>query len=146
MANFKRTLLADDDKAIIHTEALGDNTGQFSSGDVGMAVKLSANSYVPCILDDEIGGFVQSVNASTSGGYSVGAVKKSHRVAAKVGSLVLATNLAVGKLVVADAQPAFGAGDGYARVKEGTPTTHKWQVVAVETDGSVGDIVLLDRV
>ncbi len=144
--NFKRTLLAEDGFAKIHSEALGDNTNQFTDKDIGMAVKITANSYVPCADGDEIGGFVVSLSPETSNGYSLGSVKKSHRVEAKVGALVGAVNLAVGKLVVASAQQAFGAGDGYGRVKEGAPATHKWEVIAVNTDGSVGDIVLLERV
>jgi len=147
MTIFKRTLLAEDGIAKIHSEALGDNTGQFGTKDSGMAVKMTANSYVPCVAGDDIGGFVTAVSTFTVGdGFSHGSVKKSHRVEAKVGSLLAAVNLAVGKLVVADAQAAFGAGDGYARVKEGSPVLHKWEVIAVTTNGSVGDIVILEKV
>lgn len=147
MSIFERTLVAEDGIAKIRSEALGSNAGQFGSKDVGMMVKLGANSCVPCANGNDIYGQVKSVEAFTvNDGYSFGSVKQSHRIEAKVGSNQTG-NMAVGDLVVADDQPAFGAGTGpVGLVRTGTPTVHKWQCIRIATDGSPGDTVLLEKV
>lgn len=147
MAILQRTLLAEDGIAKIRTEALGDNTGQFGTADIGMLVKLAANSCVPCADGDDIYGQVKSVESATvNDGYSYGSVKQSHRIQVKVGPNQVG-NMAVGDLVVADAQPAFGAGTGpVGLAKTGTPTIHKWQCISVSGTGAAGDTAILEKV
>lgn len=148
MAKFNRTLVAEDGIAKIRTEALGDNTGQYGTKDVGSLVSLAAASCVQCSAGDDIYGQVQSVSPSTvNGGYSHGSVKQSHRIAAVVGANQGVTPMAVGDLVVADAQPALGSGQ-LGTVKTGTPAVHKWQCIAITNAGGTGvagDTVLLEK-
>lgn len=147
MTIFKRTLLAEDGVAKIHSEALGNNTGQYKSNlNEGTLVKMTANSYVQVTAGDDIEGQVRSVEPSTvQDGFSFGSVKKSHRIEALVGANGDSTAVTVGALVVADVQPTLATG-GLGHVKVGTPTLHKWQVVAVSGAGASGDTVILERV
>lgn len=155
MANFKRTLVAEDGIAKIRTEALGDNTGQYGTKDVGVLVKLSAGACVQCSTGDDIYGAVHAIEAGTiNDGFSFGAVKQSHRIKAIVASDQTGS-MAVGDLVVAGVQPALGTGTlggaitGVAAVVGvtlATPDVHKWQCIAVESTGAVGEVVLLEKV
>ena len=145
MANFKRTLVAEDGIAKIRTEALGNNTGQFATADVGVLVTLAAASCTQCATGDEIYGQVHAIETGTiNDGFSYGAVKQSHRIQAVVGAAQVGS-MAVGDLVVADVQPALGTGD-LGKVKTGTPAIHKWQCITVETSGAIGETVLLEKV
>jgi len=57
------------------TEALGDNTGQFSDKDIGKPVKQNAAGYLElCASGDEIYGFVTAVEPATEDGHSIGSV------------------------------------------------------------------------
>ncbi len=124
-------------------ERIGDDTGQASYVDIGKPVKLSDDGVVVCADGNEIYGFITSVNAGTSGGYSVGAV------ACDAGREIIAVDeaggLAVGGLVVAGTPVALGTA-GVGNVKTGSPTTHKWQVVGLEVNPSTaGKQVLLRK-
>ncbi|EOV8094037.1 TPA: hypothetical protein NGR52_004192 [Vibrio parahaemolyticus] len=123
------------------TEQLGDDTNQFAGVDIGKAVKFSGTTMVLCADGDEIVGVVESVEPYTNDGHSVGTVKKSGRAKVKNAG---AGALAVGDLVVAAAQPALGTAG--TAVKGGAPATYKWAVVWLETDGSVGSDVIIERV
>ena len=145
MAKFNRTLVAEDGIAKIRTEALGNNTKQFATADVGVIVVLAAASCVQCGADDEIYGQVHAIEAGTiNDGFSYGSVKQSHRIEAVVGANQTGS-MSVGDLVVADTQSALGTGD-LGKVKTGTPSIHKWQCISVEATGAVGEVVLLEKV
>lgn len=137
---FKRGLLVSEyDQR--DTEQLGDATNQYSSNDIGKAVAYSGTTMELCADGAEIVGFVESKEPYTSNGHSVGTVKKSGRV--KVTNTG-ATTLAVGDLVVAGAPVALGTAG--SSVKVGAPTTYKWAVVWLETDGTTGTDVIVERV
>ena len=137
---FKRGLLVSEyDQR--DTEQLGDDTKQFSDADKGKAVKYSDDTMVLCADGDDIVGFVETIEAYTSNGHSLGTVKKTGRV--KVTNAG-AGALSVGDLVVAAAQPALGTAG--TAVKAGAPVTYKWAVVWLETDGSVSSDVIIERV
>ncbi len=146
MTTFNRTLLAEDGIAKVHTEALGDNTGQYGSKHIGRLVKMTANSYVEVSAGNDIEGQVTVVQAATvNDGFSHGSVKKSHRIKVLLGADAGSNSVAVGDLVVADAQPTFADG-GMGHVKKGTPTLHNWQVIWLSGAGGAGDEAILERV
>jgi hypothetical protein len=130
-------------------EYLGNNTGQFSSKDIGKPVKLAGETTALCASGDEIYGFVESVEVGTSNGYSYGGVLADvgHEVIAKdeAGTLV------VGNLVVAGTATALGtvtpAGGYNVLVAAGTEAgLHRWQVVAKYTTGSKAGSVMLRKI
>lgn len=88
------------------TELIGNNTKQASSRDVGKAVKVSGDTTALCAYGDEIYGFIESVEAGSANGYSIGGVlsDRGHETVAKdeVG------DLAVGDFVAAGTPVAFG--------------------------------------
>lgn len=148
-SNFKFSPLVDAATALFTiSAALGDTTYKFADNDRGKPVKLAgANNYIFTAAGDEIEAFVETVEPATvNQGYSFGTVRKGGRVYAKVGANQGATAMAVRDLVVADVQSANGAGDNYAKVKTGTPTTFKWRVISRDGNGTAGTIVLLERV
>jgi len=122
------------------TELIGNNTGQASSKDVGKPVKLSGEGVVLCASGDEIYGVIESVNAGTHSGYSVGGVLSAS------GNQAYATdegqNLAVGDLVVAGTATAFGtavaaSGPNVLKAAGTEDGIHRWIVVAVYSDDRV---------
>lgn len=127
------------------TELIGDDTGQASSKDVGKAVKLDGAGVDLCADGEEIFGILESTSVSTSNGYSVGAVLSAS------GNQAYATDdesttIAVGDLVVAAAQPAYGT----AVAATGTPVKkaagteagiHRWIVVAKYTTPANGLLI-----
>lgn len=146
MTIFKRTLLADAGVARFESEALGDNTGQYGTKNIGTLVKLAANSWEQVAAGDDIGGQVSAIAThNVNDGYSFGSVKKSHRIEALVGADGETTAVTVGTLVVADVQPALSEG-GLGHIKVGAPTIHKWQVIAVTGAGAAGETALLQKI
>lgn len=123
------------------TEQLGDNTNQFAFADIGKPVKYAGIQMDLCVATDEIVGFMESHEPYTNDGHSIGTVKKSGRFRAEV----VGTTLVVGDLVLAAAQTALGTA-GAAKVSVGAPVTYKWAVVWLDTDGSAGSTVVLERV
>jgi len=77
------------------TERLGTDSIHYSSKEIGKAVKLDGSQCVLCADGDPIYGFVESVEAATQGGYSIGGVL------ADPGLEVLATD-ELGALAVED--------------------------------------------
>lgn len=155
MTVFKRTLLAEDGVARVETECLGDNTGQYATKHIGALVKMGANAYVAPSQGDDIVGQVVNIEVYTANdGFSVGAVKKDRRIEAEIGANQ-SGNMAVGDLVVADAQPALSVG-GLGHVKTGvavvadatvgTPVVHKWECIWISGAGATGDTVILQKV
>ena len=86
------------------TENLGDATGQYSSADIGKAVKYNGDAVVLCASGDPIVGFVSAVEAGTNDGYSIGSVNKRSRQSA----VDEAGTLAVGAIVVAGTPGTLG--------------------------------------
>ena len=88
------------------TEKIGTNAGQASYLDIGKPVKLSGDTVVLCASGDEIYGFIESVEAGTNQGFSIGGVL------CDPGLEALATDevgdLAVGDFVVAGTATAMG--------------------------------------
>ena len=133
------------------TENLGDNTGQYSDSDIGKAVKYSGDTMVACAENDEIVGFVQSVEPGTKDGHSIGSVRKNGRVHA----LDEAGTLAVGNVVVAGTAGTLGT-SAYQNVKVADPAgvyssipgevVYKWVVIGLAATPGAGALVLLERV
>ncbi len=148
-SNFKFAPLVDAGLVgAIISAALGTPALKFTDNERGKPVKLAKlQNYVLTAAGNEIEGFVETIEPFTvNQGYSFGSVRKDMRVYAKVGANQGATPMEVTDLVVADVQLADGAGDNYARVKTGTPTTFKWRVLQREGNGTAGTIVLLERI
>lgn len=138
------------------TEKIGNNTGQASYLDIGKPVKLSGDTVVLCEDGDDIYGFIESVEAGTNNGYSIGGVL------CDAGLEVLAKDedgaLAVGDLVVAGTKVAFGTSVGsvganvvkwvQAADSNGLDNTpiHKWQVLAYYGVQGAGKQVMLRKV
>lgn len=136
-ANFRQLLISPYQPD--RTERIGTSVagGTASATDIGKPVKLAKDAVIVCADGDEIYGFIASVEAGTSGGYSVGGV------VCDVGREMHATDedggLAVGDRVVAGTAVALGTA-GVANVVEAAGTeagNHRWQVVGIETDPSV---------
>ena len=147
------------------TERLGTTSDnpRFSTKDIGKPVKLSGDTVVLCADGDLPYGFLESCNAGTSDGYSIGTVlcDPGHEVLAvdQVG------NLAVGDLVtsgtptaVGTATPALGAnvkklaattvaatGDAQTITIPAAPI-HRWQVLAYYGVQGAGKQVMLRKV
>ncbi len=122
-------------------------TNEFSTTDVGKAVKLStADNHILATNGDEIGGFVNSVEPFTvNDGYSFGGIQKEGRKEAVVGANQVGT-MAIDDLVVADTQVALGTA-GAPKVKTGTPTRFLWRCIKIISGtGVAGDTVLLERI
>jgi len=146
MAQFKRTLLAEDGVARVETECLGNNTQQYFSRHVGALVKMTANSFIACAAGDDIGGqIVHMEGATINDGFSYGSVKKDRRIQVIVGADGDTNAVTVGATVVADVQPDLVTG-GVGHVKVGTGVRHKWEVIAISGAGAAGDIALLQKV
>lgn len=129
--------------------------GEFSSADLGKAVKLStANNYILTGDNDIIDGFVKAIEPFTvNDGVSFGGVQQEGRVTALVGS----GTVVAGDLVVSAAPTALGT-EGIARVKAVSMATYVassggkvyWRCIrnvtsAAGPGATVGDTVLLER-
>lgn len=129
------------------TELVGDNTGQASSKDVGKFVKLSGETVVPCADGDEIYGVIESMNAATHNGHSVGGVLSDSGNQAY--ALDEDGGLAVGDLVVAGTPVALGTAlTTYANVivaPAEAAGVHRWIVVAAYGSGA-GSRVLIRKI
>jgi len=146
MAIFNRTLLADGNVARVESEALGNNTGQYSTKNIGTLVKMTAGAYIQVAAGNDIGGQVVSVEPGTvNSGFSFGAVKKSHRIEAIAGANAATVAITVGATVVADVQPTLAVG-GIGHVKVGPGVLHKWEVIYVSGAGGSGDKLILQKV
>lgn len=103
-------------------------------------------NHVICAAGQELEGFIDSVEAATSGGFSFGGVARGNRglrVEAQVGANQGATAMKVGDHVVADVQAAVGV-KSLPLVKTGAPETHKYRVMNVRGTGVAGDLVVLE--
>lgn len=115
---------------------IGTKEAPLTDADVGKAVKLVGPSQVDLAeADDEIFGFLASVEVGTQDGYAIGGIVMDGYVEADTGAVD------VGTLVVVDSNPAKGTA-GKTVVKAGaaavytegsesvaTPATYKWVVV-----------------
>ena len=129
------------------TEKIGNNTGQLTDNDLGKAVKLDGDAVVLCDEGAEIYGFITS-RSQTKNGYSIGGVVCD--VGREMIAVDLAGGLAVGDLVVAKAQQAFGTapsgGAAHVKIAAGTEAgVHKWQVVGLEVSPSTAYKQILIR-
>lgn len=88
------------------TELIGNTTKQASSKDVGKPVKLSGDAVVLATYGDPIYGFIESMEAGSKNGYSIGGVLCDRGCEAYATDE--AGTLAVGDLVVAGTVIAFG--------------------------------------
>ena len=125
------------------TENLGNATGQYSSNDIGKAMKYSGDIMVQCASGDPIVGFVQSVNAGTKDGHSVGGVRKIGRAWAKDE----AGTLSVDDIVVAGTPGTLGTlADANVIVEPtaGDAGVYPWVVIGVYGTGA-GRKCLLKR-
>jgi hypothetical protein len=137
--------------------------GIYSSNDVGRAVKLgNANNYIDVVANDEIEGFITSVEAfPVNNGFSFGGVMVEGRKVVTVDTGVVST--AIPAYVVAGTQPAIVAPSvgmvanqhngaaSQATVKPGSPAKHFWRVISNATNPTsttfiAGDKVVIERV
>lgn len=121
---------------------LGGKTPRVTDADINKAVVLDKTAAATLKLaasGDEIRGFIESIEPASADGQTFGSVV----VHAKgVRAWVTGAGLSIGDLVVADAQTAAGVANaklnhpkntrGTTPVKKGTPTTFKWEVIAVD--------------
>jgi len=149
MTTFNYSLLVNDPLADIISAPLGaDADNPLRDADRGkILVMNTSGNWIIASEDDEIQGFLVSVEPWTvNDGFSFGSVQRNRRMEAEVGANQGETPMAVGDLVVADAQVARGT-EGAAKVKTGTPSTYVWKCLRIISGtGVAGDKVLLDRV
>jgi hypothetical protein len=149
MTTFVFTELVNSPHADVVSAALGVNaSGKFSDKDIGKPVKMAANNnYVLCAANDEIEGFVSSVEANTvNDGFSFGSVRRDKRMIAQVDAAQTGT-LIVGELCVAGTSAALGTANTYPKVIQGAPANFKWRVIRNMTGtGVAGDLVLIEKI
>lgn len=108
------------------TFRMGTKEAPIVDADKGKAVKLAGESRVELAgADDEIFGFVSSIESGTQDGYKIGGVLTKNFRYADTGDLT------VGTLVVVASNPASGI-QGRTAVKaagEDADVVHRWQVV-----------------
>lgn len=125
-----------------YTENLGDNTGQFNDQDIGKAVVYNGDQMDPAALNDEIDGFVMSVEPGTADGHSIGSVRKKGRVWA----VDEAGTLAVGDRVQAGTAGALGTLAAQNVVVLNLTTypepVSNWRVVRVDAGGAGRQVLL----
>lgn len=149
-----RTLTHSPERLNVVSAKLGtDDLEKYTDSDIGKPMKLGAEPgcFVVVADGDEIEGFLDNIDAGgTTDGHVFGGVAcgtRGFRVEAEFSG----TTGAVGDLVVAAAQSAIGvkAASGLGKVKGGTPTTHKWRIIANKTPRAsaavnAADIVVLE--
>lgn len=146
-----RSLLTDVSLMGIITDALGDNTQEYSDVDIGKGVVLGADAYVPAALGDQIEGIVSSVEPGTrNAGFSWGGVQTKGRAIVQVG-VAQTANIAIGGIVCNDTPIALGTAGVIQVLDTGTgyvaPTEFFWRVIAILSGtGAAGDSVLIERV
>ena len=124
---------------------LGTTAARVTDADTHKAVVLDKTlegTLKLAVADDEIRGFIESIEPHSADGQTFGSVLR-HAAGARY--WVTGTGLVKGDLVVADAQAAVGVKNakdfpaldhhGLTKVKKGTPTTYKWVVVRDRGDG-----------
>lgn len=124
---------------------------RFTDKEIGKPLKLEIGSadsnMVLGAAGNEIEAFVETVEPFTvNQGFTFGTVRKHGRVYCKIASDQGATPAAVGDYVVSGAAEAIGTGDGYGKVKSGTPTKFLWRIIRVKGTGAAGTVVLVERV
>lgn len=126
-----------------YTENLGGNTGEFNDQDIGKALVYNGDQMDQAAINDEIVGFVMSVEPATVDGHSVGSVRKKGRVWA----IDEAGTLAVGDRVQAGTAGTLGTLANANVVVLNTTTypepSTSWTVVRVDA-GAAGRTVLLE--
>jgi hypothetical protein len=149
-----RTLTHSPERLNVVSAKLGtDDLEKYTDSDIGKPMKLGAEPgcFVVVADGDEIEGFLDNIDAGgTTDGHVFGGVAcgtRGFRVEAEFSG----DAGAVGDLVVAAAQSAIGvkAASGLGKVKAGTPTTHKWRIIANKTPRAsaavnAADIVVLE--
>ncbi len=149
MADFQFNVLTHSPERLnVISSKLGPNAStKYTDLDKKKAVKMgTVGNHVLCAEGDEIEGFIDSVDAATSGGFSFGGVARGNRgfrVEAQVGANQGATAMAVGDYVVADTQAAVGTASK-PLVKTGSPTVNKYRVMTVIGTGAAGSTVVLE--
>lgn len=153
MATFVQQLLVQSPEEMgVESWALGaDGSNPLANNDLGKAVKMgTAQNFLVCSGGDDIEGIVDSISAETvNSGYGFGGVQRKGRMIGYVGANQGGTAMAVGDLVVADAQAAVGTANTYQgpAVKTGSPTLFNWRCIRlIEGAGTAGKKVLLERV
>lgn len=124
---------------------LGTAAARVTDADTHKAVVLDKTlegTLKLAVADAEIRGFIESIEPHSADGQTFGSVLR-HAAGARY--WVTGTGLVKGDLVVADAQAAVGVKNtkafpaldlhGLTKVKKGTPTTYKWEVVRDRGDG-----------
>lgn len=153
MATFSFTERVNDPHADIISAALGDDTNQYKTADVGKCMKLSTtagSTYVACDAGDEIEAVVWAVDAggTVNSGYSFGSVLRGRSpVTAEIASDQDGANpAAIGDLVVAGDGAVLGTKQD-PMVKTGSPADFKWRIVHIISGaGAAGSKVLIERV
>lgn len=109
---------------VTETFRMGTKAAPIVDADKGKAVNLAAESQVNlAAADEEIFGFVSSIESGTQDGFKIGGIQVDGYVEVDTGTTD------VGDLVVVDTNPAAGVA-GLTKVKKATDTpVHKWQVV-----------------
>lgn len=147
---------------VVSTAFGNDGLNKYTTeADTGKAMVLAGEGFHDLAgADDEITGFIDSVKGDTVNELnSFGGLQRGGTRAAVLGANQGATPAKVGDLVVADEQSAagvkpadsyikidgFGSIDIFARVKVGSPTNYKWQIIRVIGDGLAGSTVYLER-
>lgn len=124
-------------------ENLGNNTGQYSSADIGKPLKYNGDIMDAPASGDAIAGFVTSVEPGTKDGHSIGAVRKTGRMFA----LDEAGTLTVGAVVVAGTPVALGTQSQANVIAEpiaGDAGVFPWIVLRVDGAGA-GRVCLIGK-
>lgn len=163
MTNFYFTELVPESGDTITTGlgiATGTTTGQYSSNDVGRAVKLgNLSNHVEVASGDEIDGFITSVEPATvNGGMNLGSIRQEGRKVVTAGGPI-----ALGSMVVAGVQPPIATVQSIATlanlnnsdtsqavVISGTPVRALWRAISnVSSPGAAivaGQKLVIERV
>lgn len=143
MAQVKLGIQLDVNTRNVQGWKLGSKTAVITDKDIHKAVVLDKTAEATMKLaasGEEIRGFIESIEPAPADGVTFGSVV---RHAAGVRYWVTSTaSLIVGDLVVADTQADVGVANaesfaeqdryGLTKVKKGTPTTYRWEVVRVK--------------
>ena len=146
-----RSLLTDVSLMGIITDALGDNTGEYSDTELGKGVVMGANAYVAAGLGDQVEGIVNTVEPGTrNAGFSWGGIQTTGRAMAVVGSAQTG-NVAIGALVSCGAAIAPGTAGLIRVMTVGTghvaPVSFFWRVIRIVSGtGAAGDSIMIERV